>query len=208
LVEVSALLEVPEVPAARALYFWALQAGFDGGGAAHLGLQWYAAHPGSTAVNWGGYDASGRVLDGTASALPSATGNPNTRDFPWQPSTGYRLRISAGDNGWRGEVTDTGTGVTTIVRELLAPTGHLHAPMVWSEVFARCDDPPVAVRWRGFRVLTAGGDVVAPDRAIVSYQSHAAGGCDNTTVRPDGDALVQVTNSVREVPDGAVLPLS
>ncbi|HKX72170.1 MAG TPA: hypothetical protein VJM75_13115 [Acidimicrobiales bacterium] len=42
------------------LYFWALQASFIdsaerhcGGG--HVGLQWRRHHPGSRAVNWGGY---------------------------------------------------------------------------------------------------------------------------------------------------------
>ena len=35
----------------------------------------------------------GRELDGSASSLPSATGNPNTRDFDWRPETPYRLRI-------------------------------------------------------------------------------------------------------------------
>jgi hypothetical protein len=206
LVEVSAVLEVVAAPAVPRLYFWALQAGFPGGGAGHLGLQWYPAHPGSTAVNWGGYDPSGRVLDGTTSALPSATGNPNTRDLAWEAARPYRLAIAAGERGWRGSVTDLTTGEDVVVRELLAPGPHLSDPMVWSEVFARCDDPPVAVRWSGFAATASNGSVVRPDRLTVSYQRHADGGCDNTTVRRDGDGVVQVTNAPRDVPHGAVLP--
>src|ERR1700710_3128770 len=59
LVEVAATLEVLRAPTANRLYFWALQASFlsstGSHGAAHIGLQWNPRHPGSTAVNWGGY---------------------------------------------------------------------------------------------------------------------------------------------------------
>ena len=92
-VAADAVLEVRSPPEVLALYFWALQASFTDrgrhGGAGHLGLQWYPAHPGSTAVNWGGYGPDGRELDGSASTLPSATGNPNTRDYAWSPATPY-----------------------------------------------------------------------------------------------------------------------
>jgi hypothetical protein len=209
LVEVAATLEVVEGPAVPELYFWALQAGFGRGarrtGAAHLGLQWYPAHPGSTAVNWGGYDAAtGAVLDGTAAALPSATGNPNTRDFAWTPGRPYRLSIGAGSapGRWRGAVD----GVT--VRELAGGGDHLAEPMVWAEVFARCDHPPATVRWSAFTARTAAGDVLTPDRVTVSYQARADGGCDNTTVATDGPgAVLQITGTDRLVPPGTVLAL-
>ena len=208
LVAVSVVLEVEAAPAVPRLYFWALQTGFPGGGAGHVGLQWHPGHPGSTAVNWGGYDAAGHVLDGTTSALPSATANPHTRDFTWEPGRPYRLAVTRGGRGWRATVTDVGTGEATDVRELLAPEGHLRDPMVWSEVFARCDDPPVAVRWSGLEAVTQAGDVVRPDRVTVSYQRHADGGCDNTNVTVDGDAVVQVTNTSRAAGHGTVLALS
>ena len=208
LVAVSAVLEVEAPPAVARLYFWALQAGFPGGGAGHAGLQWHPGHPGSTAVNWGGYDAGGQILDGTPSALPSATGNPHTRDFPWAPGRAYRLGVARGDRGWRATVTDVDRGERTDVRELLAPEGHLRDPMVWSEVFARCDDPPVAVRWSRFEAVTDAGETVRPDRVTVSYQRHADGGCDNTNVAVEGDAVVQVTSTARTVGHGAVLALS
>ena len=62
---------------------------------------------------------------------------------------------SAAEGGWAGTVG----GVR--VRTLAAGGDRLDALMVWSEVFARCDAPPVAVRWSGFRATTAQGRVVA-----------------------------------------------
>src|SRR4051794_17537598 len=84
LVEVAATIEVLRQPAADRLYFWALQTSFisDRGthGAAHIGLQWNPRHPGSKAVNWGGYaDAADvrSILDGTPSSLPSTPSDPD-----------------------------------------------------------------------------------------------------------------------------------
>jgi hypothetical protein len=205
LVEVAATLEVVEPPVVAELYFWALQASFATGrrrhGGAHLGLQWYPPHPGSTAVNWGGYADRGGILDGTASALPSATGNPNTRDLAWEPGRPYRLVIGRGSRPgwWRGSVD----GVA--VRELHGGGDALTAPIVWSEVFAGCDDPPAAVRWSELAAVTAAGDVVQPSRVTVTYQAARDGGCPNTTVEADGTGFVQRTGADRLVPDQADL---
>lgn len=210
LVEVAATLEVVVAPAVPELYFWALQASFATAtnprvGAAHLGLQWYPPHPGSTAVNWGGYDqATGGVLAGSESAFPSATGNPNTRDYAWQPGRRYRLTIGPGGapGWWRGAID----GVA--VRELRGGGDRLTDPVVWAEVFARCDDPPATVRWSDFAARTAGGGIVEPDRVTVTYHPTADGGCDNTTVVAAGPgALLQTTGTDRLVPPGAVLAL-
>src|SRR5690349_18447275 len=88
-VAASVTLTVVDPPRWTDLCFWALQASFadrgGGRGGAHLGLQWYARHPGSTAVNFGGYANRGGELRGSQSMLPSATGNPNTRDYSWVP---------------------------------------------------------------------------------------------------------------------------
>jgi hypothetical protein len=191
--EVSVVLEVLTPPVVPRLYFWALQVSFvDRGrhlGAAHLGLQWHPGHPGATAVNWGGYDArTGAELRGTTSPLPSATGNANTRDLAWRPATPYRLRITADG---AGSVTDLSTGATTVVRRLDvdAPALTLVSPVVWSEVFARCDDPSVTVRWSDLRP--------APSRVRPTYQSPADGGCANTLSRPDGDGWLQITSTPR-----------
>jgi hypothetical protein len=204
LVEVSAVLEVLVPPAVDSLYFWALQVGFVHGdadrGAAHVGLQWNNRHPGNTAVNWGGYGPGGEVLSGSESALPSAPGNPNTRDYVWKPERPYRLRVSAApwpSGRWRGEVTDLVAATSTVIRDLDAGSDRLRGPMVWSEVFARCDDPSVAVRWSGFEALTADGQTLAPRALIVNYQTSAAGGCDNTTVHLDDGGVVQTTNAER-----------
>jgi len=197
--EVAATLEILEAPVVRSLYFWALQASFlDRGrrvGGAHLGLQWYDRHPGSTAVNWGGYRDGAGELDGEESALPSATGNPNTRDFTWRPNVRYRLRMSGnGDGWWTGSVTDLSTGVETVVRRLRGGGEALASPVVWSEVFARCDDPTVVVRWSDLSP--------APASMRQTYQSHVDGGCANTRSERDGDGWVQRTNVDRQTQTG------
>lgn len=202
--EVSVVLEVVDPPTVPHLYFWALQASFvDRGrqlGGAHLGLQWYPPHPGSTAVNWGGYRGGGGELDGDRSTLPSATGNPNTRDFVWRPRTSYRLTIAADGTG---SVTDVAAGETTVVRRLLhggSEHTRLTSPVVWSEVFARCDDPTVTVRWSQL--------APTPSALRVSYQSTGEGGCSNTTAEVDVDgAVLQHTNADRKVPAGTRLHL-
>jgi hypothetical protein len=42
----------------------------------------------------------------------------------------------------------------------------------------------------------------------VTYQARSDGGCDNTTVRLDGDGFAQDTNSARTVAGGSVLRLA
>jgi hypothetical protein len=206
-VAVSARLEVEATPPVDDLYFWALQASFtDAGGrrhgGGHLGLQWHRPHPGSRAVNWGGYGPGGGVLDGSESPLPSSSGNPNTRDLWWEPGEPHTLTIErAPGDGWAGTVD----GVQ--VRTLAAGGDRLEGLMVWSEVFARCDAPPVAVRWSGLRAVCADGAVVAPTSVRVNYQRRSDGGCDNTTAVADGDGIRQVTASERVVAQGARLPL-
>ena len=199
--EVAATLEIIEPPAVARLYFWALQATFVDArnrpvGTAHLGLQWYAAHPNSTAVNWGGYraDGTGELEAAAPSSLPSATGNPNTRDFPWQPRTPYRLSITADGVG---TVSDVRHDRATVVRRLdVEGASALVDPVVWSEVFARCDDPSTAVRWS---TLTP-----APGALRATYQSFANGGCTNTNIELDRRtmAITQRTNAERTTPDG------
>jgi hypothetical protein len=77
---------------------------------------------------------------------------------------------------------------------------------MWSEVFARCDDPSSAVRWSDLVGVTVAGDEVRPRAVHVNYQSVAAGGCSNTSSEPDGaGGFVQRTNTARATPQGAVL---
>ncbi len=212
LVEVSAVLEVIVPPAADRLYFWALQASFADGstdhGSAHLGLQRNRNHPGRAAVNWGGYAPGGQVLAGSVSGLPSTPNDPNTRDYPWQPDRRYRLRISpAAGAGWQGEVTDLTSGQATVVRVLRAGGDRLAAPVVWSEVFARCDHASVTVRWSELEAVLRSGRRVAPTGLSVSYEPSRAGGCDNTNVAIDALGILQVTNTRRTIPPGARLDL-
>jgi hypothetical protein len=207
LVEAAVTLEVTQPPVVDHLYFWALQMGFPGTGAAHLGLQWNRAFPGFGAANWGGYAIDGSLLRGTESELPSAPGDPNTRDYAWEPRRAYRLRVHrAGDGLWRGDVTDVSTGVATAVRELIAASPFLTDLMVWSEVFARCDDPSVTARWSDFVAVEERGERFAPVALVANYQSHAAGGCANTTSVLDGrGGVLQITNAQRTTEGGAIL---
>jgi hypothetical protein len=200
LVEASVTLMVPALPSVHRLYFWALQVTFPGGSGAHLGLQWGADPPRRLHhVNWGGYEASGAELSGGISILPSSFDNPNTRDFDWKAGRPYRLRISRTSAGWAGWVDDT------MVRCLDAPGETLHSPTVWSEVFANCDHPAVAVYWSGLEVLTRSHRRVPVNSATASYQSRGAGGCDNTSSATDGHAFVQTTNALRRTPPGGTL---
>jgi hypothetical protein len=215
-VAAEAVLEVRVPPRVLSLYFWAMQASFSDrgrhGGAGHLGLQWYPAHPGSTAVNWGGYGADGRELSGSTSTLPSATGNPHTRDYRWIEATPYRLRIARsespdGRRAWRGEVTDVARGERTVVRDLWAPGDGLTGLVVWSEVFATCDDPSTEAHWSGLRLTSSAGEVHDVRHVTVNYQSVADGGCVSTDSRIDGGGIVQVTGTTRTTPLGTRLPV-
>ena len=200
LVEASVTLLVPVLPRVPRLYFWALQVSFPGGAGAHLGLQWAADPPRKLRhINWGGYGTSGSELSGNISTLASSFANPNTRDFDWEPGHPYRLRIARAADGWAGWVDET------MVRCLDAPGETLQNPMVWSEVFAKCDDPTVSVRWSGLEVVTRSGRRVPVNSAVASYQSHQDGGCDNTSSETDGHAFVQTTNLVRTTFKGALL---
>jgi len=195
-------LRIPQYPAATALYFFALQVSFvgEGGrryGAGHLGLQWHPAHPGNTAVNWGGYEASGRELQGSASPLPSATSNPNTRDFAWTHGRPYRLRIERVSDGWQGTIVDVESDHHTIVRTLFANGTRISDPMVWTESFAPCDAPSASVEWSDFRA-EAPARSVPVTRGRAHYQSFADGGCTNTSTHQRADGTwVQRTNTVR-----------
>lgn len=205
-------LEVLDVPAVEDLYFWAVQISFLSGGqpmgGAHLGLQWNRRHLGSTAVNWGGYSTKGSLLAGTPSSLPSTPGDPHTRDFPWTTGTVYRLRVQPGatEGWWRGSVLDESTGEVTTIRELHGGGDLLGAPVVWSEVFAKCDDPSVKVRWSRPESVV-GSSRMTPEAYRVSFQPVERGGCSNTDVWLDGSGVVQATSTPRRVPDGSLIPI-
>lgn len=214
-------LEVLDAPVVPRLYFWALQVDVDGPvgrvGGAHLGLQWHPQYPGSTAVNWGGYHAAGGELQGSESALGSTLGNPNTRDLPWAPQRPYRLRVErvedpphqslpSGWSAWRGSVEDLSVGRRVVVRDLFVPGDSIVAVTMWSEVFARCDDPPVTVRWSD-PVASGAGTSVVPAALVVNYQTHADGGCANTDSSVDAIGALQRTAVPRRTRQGTHLPV-
>lgn len=202
LAEVSVTFEVLEPPTISKLYFWALQVSFMNGasrtGGAHFGLQHNPAYPEACGVNWGGYHDGAGELEGSVSDLPSAPNNINTRDYRWFPNRQYRHRIyRSQDRGWRGAITDLQTGEVTVVRDLWVAADSLTNPMVWSEVFADCDDPSVLVRWTDLEVITTTGEVLRPDAVHLNYQTYENGGCANTNTATSGNGFVQRTNTER-----------
>jgi hypothetical protein len=215
---VAVTVEVIEEPLVDELYFWALQVDWadeDGrpAGGAHLGLQWYRPHPQSRAVNWGGYGPDGRELAGGRSALLSATGNPNTRDLLWHSGEPHRLEVApspvpapGGGRAWRATVSSPSLG-TVVVRDLYSGGRSITAMLTWSEVFARCDDPPVTVRWSRPEAVDDLGVDHAPTAATVTYQSHADGGCANTDTRADDRGVLQRTATERGTRHGTVVGL-
>lgn len=212
LTEVAATISVLRQPAADRLYFWAMQTSFisDTGthGAAHIGLQWNPRHPGSKAVNWGGYADIGdvrSVLDGTPSPLPSTPNDPNTRDFPWVEGGSYRVRVARVDGGWRGTITDVASGQVSLIRDLHAPGDRLGGFVVWAEIFAACDHPQTVVQWSDFEARTADGEVRRPASVRLTFPS--GGDCPNTDVVMSQLGLLQITNTVRTARDAAVLPV-
>jgi hypothetical protein len=218
-VTAEATLEVLTMPAVSKLYFWAMQVSFTdrgrSGGGAHIGLQWHGQHPGGTAVNWGGYGPDGNELRGSISTLPSSTGNLNTRDYAWQAERPYRLRISRstehGPNGidaWRGEVIDLTSGATTHIRDLWAAGTTLESPMVWSEVFADCDDPSVTVRWSDLGVIRDDGVEQMVTSASVNYQAIGDGGCRDTNSVVTAEGFEQTTSTARTTRQGARLEMT
>ena len=210
--EVSVTFELLEPPAVEMLYFWAMQVNFVDGqtrrGGAHFGLQYNPLFPASNAVNWGGYHDGDGELDGSVSDLPSTPNHINTRDYPWQANRLYRHRVYKSDQGWRGSITDLETGVTTVVRDLWIEADRLVGPMMWSEVFAHCDHPSVAVRWTDLEVVTVAGETVAVDTVRLNYQTYANGGCANTNTSVDGDGFVQRTMTERTNHTGERLTLN
>lgn len=208
---------IDELPRTDDLYFWAMQVsmvGDDAGSAAHLGPQWVPGR--RRCINWGGYGPVGRELEGSQSLLPSPDGNPNTRDHPWRVGVPQRLRIERGEpllppdrrRCWRATVTDLGSGEETVVRDLFAAGDRLTDVMVWSEVFAPCDAPPVTVRWWDFAVVDHAGRRVGVDSVRVNYQTLRDGGCVTSDSSVEDDMFVQRSGTTRAIAQSAELKLS
>lgn len=221
---VRATIKVVQPPTANRLYFWALQADFtdesgQSHGGAHLGPQFHPDYPGRTAVNWGGYESDGRILRGSTSPLRGSLGNPHTRDFPWKPGRTYRLAIELADDqtdampgttAWEGSIADLSAGNRVVIRQLYPRGNRLVRPMVWAEVFARCDDPTVEVHWSDFEAVEfSTSEIVRANTVTLNYQSHNDGGCANTDSSPLPDSGIrQRTNVLRTQPQGSRINFS
>ncbi len=163
-------------------------------GGAHLGLQWHAPHPGSRAVNWGGYAPGGGILPGSESALPSGSGNANTRDLWWEPAVPTPLTIEraaggrVGRDGRRHPRPHPGgrrrpprrpDGVVGGVRPLRRPARG-------RALVGLPGDPGDAARWSRRVALR------------VNYQGRSQRRLrQHDSAMPDGDGVRQVTNTPR-----------
>ena len=211
IVAVEIDLSIVQAPSSSDLHFWALQASFTSGGASlgagHLGLQWIDSYPGNTAVNWGGYrdqSLGGGTLDGTDSPLPSAIGNPHTRNFSWAEGERYRLRIDRGRIGWRGSVRSP-DGAVVAVRELLSEEEELAHIVMWSEVFAPCEGPSATASWSNAEIHTTDGVAESVTEFVTSYQGVSDGGCSNTSIEVHGAAVLHRTATRRSSSAGATV---
>lgn len=212
--EVSVIVEVLQAPSVSGLVFWALQVDLLNSagialGVAHTGLQYYPGFPSNGAVNWGGYDASGIELTGSTSALPSATSNPNTRNYAWQTGRKYRYRVFSPSPGlWRATITDLVTNITTTIRDLtLSGAVTLGRQIVWTESFVDCGATHRA-RWSDPSFVLPNNSTVSPTSATATYQSYENGGCTNTNSSVDVYGLVQAAGVTRTNPHGTVLSVA
>lgn len=219
--EVSVSFEILEPPAVSRLYFWALQVTFGGaapGEGAHLGIQHHPGFPVSGAANWGGYASAadgGGLLKGSPSPLPSFRQDINTRDFAWEPQRKYRFHIGRSQDraptgyvAWEGRIQDTQTGQWWKIRDLYTRGTYLTTPLMWTEAFARCEHPSVAVRWSDPVAVRAEGTEQVPTGFRVAYQERSRGGCANTSVEVTPGGIVQRTNTTRTVAPNTIVRLA
>lgn len=214
-VECAVDFELLDEPANRRLIFWALQASFSDGrrsfGGAHFGFQWHPNHPSRRVVCWGGYADAGGELSGDTPFPGSLDGNGNICHFPWTTGERWRWRIRATPDRpgwWRGEIVAPGGGEPIPIRDLHGGGRYLTDLMVWSEVFAHCDDPSVRVRWTSMTATLESGRIVSPTALSVNYQSYEDGGCTNTNSFLDGYGAVQQTSTERATAQGSLLYLA
>jgi hypothetical protein len=92
-----------------------------------------------------------------------------------------------------------------VIRELVPGGTHLCSLMTWSEVFARCEQPPVTVRWSNPVAFDDLDEPVRPAEVAVNYQSYGDGGCSNTTAFLDDVGVCQRTGCERLVATGSRL---
>ena len=146
--------------------------------------------------------------------------------FAWRPGRAYRFSVHRSPDvpgAWRADITDLMNGEATVIRDLMHPgrtgaragragdigadahSGYLRRPVVWSEVFADCDAPSVVVRWSGLR----GGDGGRGHRQARGRTRQLPGppgwGLREHSVRRDEVGLLQLTNTAREIGQGARL---
>ena len=104
-------------------------------------------------------------------------------------------------------MTNLSSSVSTVIRDLHPAGDRISGVTMWSEVFARCDDPSVAIRWSDAEALLNTGSQVLPSGFRVNYQSHQDGGCANSDSSCDEVGIVQRTTVQRDTLQGQVITL-
>ena len=161
-------------PGPRALYVWAHEFSFLGGGGGYLGLQ-----------------AGGDDDGGERAAVFSVRGARTCRiAFPWQVGRAYEMQVWTDEGGWWSAAVREGDGPQSLIGRIQVPDEwrRLASTSVMSTDYrgpplARCADlPPSRVT---FSTPTADGGTVSPVRHEIRL---GPGTCAGSTVEviPDG----------------------
>src|ERR1700753_1747241 len=105
-------------------YFWSHQFGFVGGDQGYCGLQTHNAElGGKIAISsiWSSLAADGPEWSGPFGG--EGTGYSARIRYDWRPDVTYRLRVQVGDGVgfWAAGVTDTSTGATSSIGQIVVP---------------------------------------------------------------------------------------
>lgn len=192
-------------------YFLAVPDIIDSNGASlaqpPFGLHWNLQFPNGRAIYWGGVlKATGAVLNGTTSTLPSSINSDSHRNYTWQNNRIYRYRIWSPTPGtWRGDITDTVTNSTSTVRDLSVPgSTQLRGAILAFQSYNTCQTP-IAARWKTLRFKLANGTFSTPTTVTVDYQTFLDGGCTNTNAVNDSGGVLVSTATTRTTPIGTTL---
>lgn len=172
-----------------------------------FGLHWNQLFPTGHAIYWGGtLKSTGGTLTGTASTLPTAIGSDSHRNYTWQTGRAYKYRIwSPNPGSWRGEITDTVTSATTIVRDLSIPgSTQLRGLIIATQNYNTCQTG-IAARWNDVTFKQANGSTSKPATATVNYTSFADGGCTNTNATENSSGILVTLGTTRTTPEGTTL---
>jgi hypothetical protein len=174
-------------------YFWSHQFGFVGGDQGYCGLQTHNAELGGKIAIfsiWSAHGSRGPQYAGLFGG--EGTGFTARIRYEWQVDVTYRLTVRGVDpdptgQWWLAEVTDSATGETAVIGEILVPgtwAGLNSTSVMWSERYAgpmrRCGDMAHSVV-EFTNPMADGGRVAA-----TGFNNHLANPptCPNSLIEP------------------------